>query len=339
MSIRKPLIGFSLFAVVALLLTYTIWSTLMRTGPTSTHGYTAVFNDSSGLSSGDDVRMAGVRVGRVSAIKLENGKARVDFTVDTAQQVYAATKAAIRYQNLVGQRYVQLTLVDGAARTPLAPGERLKQQSDDSFDVTRLLAGFQPLFDTLTSEQVNSLSEGLIAVFQGDKVSLTNTVAQISTLANDMANRDEVIGSIVANLSGVMADLAKQGSQMSDLVKGTGDLVASLNTNSAAFGRVVSDVGRTAAGFGDVLARSQTSLASAGRDAAVATNTLIKLGPKLDRAAIELPVFLAHFPLVMGQGAHLNIYACDLDVAFGDVLLPPGIMNKVGGTAHSEACR
>ena len=43
--------------------------------------------------------------------------------------------------------------------------------------------------------------------------------------------------------------------------------------------------------------------------------------------------------MVMGQGAYLNIYACDLDVAFGDVLLPPGLFNKVGGTAHSEACR
>ncbi|GED98248.1 putative MCE family protein [Gordonia crocea] len=339
MSIRKPLIGFSLFAIVALLLTYTIWSTLMRTGPRHTHTYTAVFNDASGLADGDDVRMAGVRVGRVGAVELENGKARVDFTVDTSQQVYTATKAAIRYQNLIGQRYIQLSLVDGAPRTPLDKGSRLQQPSEDSFDVTRLLAGFQPLFDTLTSEQINGLSEGLIAVFQGDKVSLTTTVAQISTLANDMANRDQVIGSIVTHLSGVLRDLARQGSQMSDLVKGTGDLVASLNGNSAAFGRVVDEVGRTAAGFGAILGQTQSSLDSAGRDATRATNRLIKIGAKLDRAAVEVPVFLGHFPMVIGQGAHLNIYACDLDVSFGDVLLPPGIMNKIGGTAHSEACR
>ncbi|GAB10144.1 Mce family protein [Gordonia araii NBRC 100433] len=339
MSIRKPLIGFSLFAVMALLLTYTIWSTLERSGPRSTNEYSAVFNDAAGLASGDDVRMAGVRVGRVSTIKLENGKARVDFTVDSGQRVYAATKAAIRYQNLIGQRYIALSLVDGQPRTELAAGERLKQESEDSFDVTRLLAGFQPLFETLTSEQINGLSEGLIAVFQGDQVSLKNTVAQVSTLANDMANRDEVIGSIIAHLSGVMRDLSRQGSQMSDLVKGTGDLVASLNSNSAAFGKAVSEIGRTASGFGNILGQTQNSLATAGNDAAAATNKLIKLGSKLDRAAVELPVFLAHFPMVMGEGAHLNIYACDLDIAFGDVLLPPGLLNKLGGTAHSEACR
>ena len=227
------------------------------------------------LCIGCALRMAGVRVGRVSSLKLENGKARVDFTVDSSQSIYAATKAAIRYQNLIGQRYIQLTLVDGQPRTPLGPGSRLRQPSEDSFDVTRLLAGFQPLFDTLTSEQINGLSQGLIAVFQGDQVSLTNTVAQISTLANDMANRDQVIGSIVTHLSGVMRDLARQGTQMSDLVKGTGDLIASLNSNSAAFGKVVTDVGRTAAGFGAILGQSQSSLARAGADAALATKKLI----------------------------------------------------------------
>lgn len=339
MTIRKPLIGFSLFAVFALLLTYTIWSTLERSGPSSTHEYNAVFHDASGLASGDDVRMAGVRVGRVSDVKLDDGKARVDFTVDTGQRVYAATKAAIRYQNLIGQRYLALSLVEGQPQTELKPGDRLQQPSEDSFDVTRLLAGFQPLFDTLTSEQINNLSLGLISVFQGDTVSLTSTVGQISKLANDMADRDEVIGSIVTNLSGVLHDVAAQGSQVSDLTRGLADLIASLNSNSAAFGKVVADVGRTAAGFGDILARSQDSLVGAGRDATLATNKLIQLGSKLDRAAVEVPVFLAHFPMVMGQGAHLNIYACDLDVTFGDVLLPPGIFNKVGGTAHSEACR
>ncbi|MFT4201201.1 MAG: MlaD family protein [Gordonia sp. (in: high G+C Gram-positive bacteria)] len=339
MSIRKPLIGFSLFAVFALLLTYTIWSTLQRSGPTRTNSYSAVFHDASGLADGDDVRMAGVRVGRVSKVKLDDGQARVDFTVDRNQPIYAATKAAIRYQNLIGQRYIQLSLVDGQPRTLLPSGQTLRQESEDSFDVTRLLAGFQPLFDTLTSEQINSLSSGLISVFQGDKVSLTSTTRQISDLANDMADRDQVIGSIVAHLSGVMSDLAKQGGQMSDLTKGLGDLIASLNSNSAAFGKVVSQVGQTAAGFGDILAKGNDSLVSAGQDATLATNRLIQLGSKLDRAAVELPVFLGHFPMVMGQGAHLNIYACDLDITFGDVLLPPGILNKLGGTAHSEACR
>ncbi|MBX4421776.1 MlaD family protein, partial [Mycobacterium tuberculosis] len=63
-SIRKPLIGFTIFAVVALLLTYIIYSTLERSVSGPTRNFSAYFTDASGLLAGDDVRMAGVRVGR-----------------------------------------------------------------------------------------------------------------------------------------------------------------------------------------------------------------------------------------------------------------------------------
>ncbi len=252
-SIRTPLIGFSVFAVVALALTYIIWSTLERSVPGETTGYTTYFGDASGLKSGDDVRMAGVRVGRVGDITLDKGRARVTFDVQDSQKVLANTQAAIRYQNLVGQRYLSLTLVKGRDSAPLPPGSTLAMPSEDSFDVTALLAGFQPVFETLAPEQVNALSEGIVQAFQGDQVSLSYTVAEVGRLANDMANRDQVIGAIIDNLGGVMRDLARQGSQVQTVVDGIKTLIADLNANSAAFGRSVDQIGRTAAGFANVL--------------------------------------------------------------------------------------
>ncbi|GAA3691288.1 MlaD family protein [Gordonia hankookensis] len=338
-SIRKPLIGFTVFAIVAMLLTYIIWSTLERSLPGNTNSFTTYFTDASGLATGDDVRMAGVRVGRVHDITLDDGRARVTFDVQTDQPVFTNTQAAIRYQNLIGQRYLSLTLVKGADSAPLAAGSSLRQPSEDSFDVTRLLAGFQPVFETLKPEQVNALSEGLIQAFQGNKVSLSYTVAEVGQLASDMADRDAVIGSIINNLSAVMRDLARQGGQVGTVIDSISGLIENLNANSAAFGKSVSQIGQTATGFADVLGRSRSSLSAAATDARAATSTLIANGAKLDRMAGQLPIFLGHFPLVLGQGAYLNIYACDLDIAIGDVLLPPGIINKIGGTKHSEVCR
>ncbi|ROZ88811.1 MCE family protein [Gordonia sp. OPL2] len=338
-SIRKPLIGFTVFGVVALLLTYVIWSTLERSLPGNTNSYTTYFNDASGLASGDDVRMAGVRVGRVGDISLDDGRARVTFEVQTDQSVFTNTQAAIRYQNLIGQRYLSLTLAEGKESKPLAAGSTLQQPSEDSFDVTRLLAGFQPVFETLKPEQVNALSEGLIQAFQGNQVSLSYTVAEVGTLASDMADRDQVIGAIINNLSSVMRDLSLQGNQVTTVVDSISTLIRDLNANSAAFGKSVTQIGQTASGFADVLSQSRDSLAGAATDARAATNTLIANGAKLDRLAGQLPVFLGHFPLVLGQGAYLNIYACDLDIAIGDVLFPPGLINKIGGTRHSEVCR
>ncbi len=339
-SIKKPLIGFIAFAVVALFMTYLIWSTLQRTLDGPTGDYSTVFHDASGLAVGDDVRMAGVRVGRVESIKLEDGKARVGFDVLKSQTVYNNTQAAIRYQNLIGQRYIALSLDGGTPGTPLPKGSTLKLDGVDSFDVTRLLAGFQPVFDTLTPEQVNGLTMSLINTFQeGDPISLENTIRQVGQVAADMADRDEVLGGIIANLSTVMRELASQGDQLQVLIDNTASLVEGLNSNSAAFGKSVELIGRTAQGFGAVIADSQASLASASAHAKSATTTLIGMGSTLDRGAQVLPGFLVHFPMVMSQGNYLNIYACDLDIAIGDVLLPPGLLTQIGGSNHSVVCR
>lgn len=337
-SIRRPLIGFSLFAVIALLLTYVIYSTLERSVPGPTHSFSAMFKDASGLARGDDVRMAGVRVGRVESIALDNGRAKVTFEVVDNQPMYTTTKAAIRYQNLIGQRYLALSLADGAPQ-PLAAGSALEQPSEDSFDVTKLLAGFQPVFETLTPEQVNDLSNGLVQAFQGDTVSLSRTVAQVGRFAADMANRDVVIGAIIDNLSAVLRDLAVQGDQIGTLIDSVGNVISGLNANSAAFGTAVTQIGNTAAGFADVLTQSQGDLAAAATSADQATAILIGEGAKLDTMATNLPIFLGHFPMVLGEGAYLNIYACDLEISIGDVLLPAGLMKKIGGNQHSVVCR
>ncbi|NLG46601.1 MCE family protein [Gordonia sp. (in: high G+C Gram-positive bacteria)] len=338
-SIRKPLIGFSLFAVVALFMTYLIWSTLERSVSGSTSGFSTTFRDASGLAAGDDVRMAGVRVGRVNSIELDDGKALVTFEVQDSQRMYANTRAAIRYQNLIGQRYLALTIDGAKPARELSEGSRLQLPGEDSFDVTKLLAGFQPVFDTLSPEQVNSLSESLIQTFQGNTVSLTRTIAEIGQVAGDLANRDEVLGAIITNMGVVMRELASQGNQVQTLIDSAGKLVEGLNGNSAAFGKSLDQIGRTAEGFAAVFAENRSSLRSAGTAAREATNKLIASGAKIDRLAADLPVFLGHFPNVMMQGAYLNIYACDLDIAIGNVLFPPGLINKIGGTQHSVVCR
>ncbi|WP_026918947.1 MCE family protein [Gordonia shandongensis] len=338
-TIRKPLIGFSLFAVVALFVTYLIWSTLERSIPGSTENYSTTFDDASGLNSGDDVRMAGVRVGRVEGIDLDGDKARVTFELQNDQKIYANTRAAIRYQNLIGQRYLALSLDGDTPGPELSKGSQLRLPGEDSFDVTRLLSGFQPVFDTMTPEEVNALSEGLIQAFQGNEVSLARTIEQVGQVASDMADRDQVLGAIIGNMGTVMRELASQGKQVQTLLESAGTLVEGLNGNSKAFGQTIEQVGRTTAGFADVFRKNRSSLKSAGTAAREATDRLIGSGAKIDQLAKDLPIFLGHFPLVMMQGAYLNLYACDLDIAIGDVLFPPGLINKIGGTQHSVVCR
>lgn len=120
MKSSKALLGFSFFAVLATLLTYTIWSTLQRSVPGNTTSYSAVFTDVLGLRIGDDVRMAGVRVGRIDKIDFtDNYIAKVDFQIEARQHLTDTTKALVRYQNLIGQRY--LALAPGTGEGAVVP--------------------------------------------------------------------------------------------------------------------------------------------------------------------------------------------------------------------------
>jgi phospholipid/cholesterol/gamma-HCH transport system substrate-binding protein len=339
MSYSKPLIGFSLFAVIALVLTWTIWSTLERSVPGDTNKYTTYFSDASGLHQGDDVRMAGVRVGRVAEISLDRNRAEVTFELQTDQTVFSNTQASIRYQNLIGQRYLGLDLVEGKDQQELKPGSTLQEPSQDSFDVSALLAGFQPVFDTLEPDQVNQLSESLVQTFQGNQVSLSYTIEQIGEVAADFGNRDQIIGAVITNLTAVMGELSSQGDQMQALVTNLAGLIEGLNTNSSSLGTSIDSIGDATGRLGGLIERIRPDAQELGQDLRDTTGRMIGIGSKLDQLAIDLPLFLVHFPMVMGQGAYLNIYACELDVSIGGVLFPPGLISQIGGTQHSVVCR
>lgn len=86
MKYRGALAGLSIFMVVAVVLTWMVYVTLRRDVPGTTVPYAAMFTDVFGLREGDDVRMAGVRVGRVEKIELHGDLAKVSFAVQSDQQ-------------------------------------------------------------------------------------------------------------------------------------------------------------------------------------------------------------------------------------------------------------
>src|SRR5690606_6157732 len=130
--------------------------------------YAAVFTNASGLTDGDFVRIAGVEVGKVTAMALEpDGSVRVEFTADDSVVLTKGSRAAIRYDNLIGDRYLALEEGAGSPQT-LAPGATIPvSQTSPALDLDALIGGFRPLFQALSPEQVNALSGQLIQAFQG----------------------------------------------------------------------------------------------------------------------------------------------------------------------------
>lgn len=219
MKYRGALIGLSLFMVVAVTLTWLVYVTLRRDVAGRTVPYAAMITDVFGLREGDDVRMAGVRVGRVEKIELKGKLAKVSFVVQRDQQVLGTTVASVTYQNIVGQRYLGLSLGNLGVPGPLEPGSVIPvERTDPSFDVGRLLNGYEPLFSVLDPKHADNLTKGVIQSLQGDEGSITALVDQTGRLTESFAGQDEQLGEVITDLNVVMANLARHNNDLDHII-------------------------------------------------------------------------------------------------------------------------
>ncbi len=216
--------------IVALTLTWLVYVSLRRDVAGDTARYSAVFTDVYGLREGDDVRMAGVRVGRVEKVELDGKLAKVAFVVQSEQRLFGNTLASVTYQNIVGQRYLGLSLGKEGSPALLPPGSTIPlERTEPSFDVTTLLNGYEPLFSLLNPHDADNLTKGIIQSLQGDTSSLTTLVGQTSTLTQTFAGRDQALGSVITNLDKVVGNLAQQNDNLDGVITQTRSVVGELD--------------------------------------------------------------------------------------------------------------
>lgn len=223
---RKLVVGVTVFLVVSTVMTWLVFVTLRREvqGPTNT--YAARFTDVSGLEVGDDVRIAGVRVGRVDSIDLDGNLAKVTFRVQRSQTVYDDTIASVTYQNIIGQRYLGLVSGNSPQRAVLEDKQRIPvERTRPSFDISDLFRGFEPLFSLLDPQQVDNLTSGLIEALQGQSGSVLSLVTQTSALAETLAGPDAVLGDLIKNLDDVTGIIATQSANIRDLIRSSRDVM------------------------------------------------------------------------------------------------------------------
>jgi len=112
-GVAAPLIKLTIFLVVTIVATYILAATISNSSYGKAITYRAEFSDVTGVVKGDDVRVAGVRVGTVNSIKLvtlgSRRVAQLKFSVQDSRRLPLLTHARIRYRNLVGQRYVEVS--------------------------------------------------------------------------------------------------------------------------------------------------------------------------------------------------------------------------------------
>ena len=334
-EVRLTAVRFGLFALVSLLLLVLLVNTMRNGLADDNRVFTAQFRDVSGLRVGDDVKVAGVRVGRVSGIEVSDDGAAVDFELATQQPLLEDTRLVMRYQNLIGQR--SLSLEQGRSRgRELEPGETVPvSRTSPGFDLTELLNGFRPLFEVLEPADVNALATSGGRVLQGEGGTVEQLLQQTTRISTFVADRDQLIGRVLDNLTPVLGNLERQDEQFTGAVDDLRTLMTGLARERRSIGRSIDGVGS--------LFEATTGLLDDAREPATQTARQLRAaGSLLAGTTDELAGALGSFESTVGTLGRvtsyenaLNIYLCSFLISLG-----PASLNPVGGDGPwSEACR
>ncbi len=331
----SALLKLSLFAAVTLLLTALLAQTL-GAFPAAGTTYRAQFTDVTGLLPGDDVRIAGVRVGQVRTIRVvENSAAEVSFTVRDDVPLAASVRAKIRYRNLVGQRYVALTEGPGERR-PLRPDGLIPLgQTSPALDLTVLFNGFRPLFTALDPQDINTLAYEIIQVLQGEGGTVASLLRRTASLTNTLADRDAVIGRVVTNLNTVLGTLADRDRELDRAIHQLQQFVSGLAADRTAIGEALVSIGDLTTATSELLDEARPPLAADIRSLDTLAGTLNRNAAVIDSTLGRLPERYESLTRVASYGSWFNFYLCDFD---GRITADGATLNPVTFSAPAARC-
>src|SRR6201988_2495371 len=264
-KLRGTAVRLAVFLAVCLIGVFGLYAVFgeLRFGE-KTHTYKAAFTNVTGLEKNDFVRIAGVEVGQVKKVAIQpDTTALVEFTADESVVLTEGSSAVIRYDDLIGGRY--LALEEGAGGTEkLNPGDTIPlARTSPALDLDALIGGFRPLFRALDPEQVNALSGQLIQALQGQGGTINSFLAQTAALTSTLADRDQLIGDTIISLNTVLGSLGDQSDQFAKAVDALAELMQGLAARKQDISNGLAYTNAAAASITDLLAQARPPFAKA----------------------------------------------------------------------------
>ena len=340
-GVLAPLLKLIAFAVVTILATTLLAVTIANVNLAGATDYKARFTDVTALNKGDDVRIAGVRVGQVDGIKVVDRKtAEVEFSLDGDRKLPGSVTATIKYRNLVGQRYIALESGTGDTKAVLSEGGTIPlERTKPALDLTVLFNGFKPLFQALSPEDVNKLSFEIIQVLQGEGSTIDSLLQHTASLTSTLASKDKVIGEVVDNLNTALDTVNSRGEDFNHLVVTLQTLVSGLAQDRQPIGDAITALGDLTNATAGLLQQGREPLKNDIAQLGLVSQTLGDNEQIVDGMLQRLPNKLETITRTATYGSWFNFFLCE---AGGKVAVPPVISNPIPITAlpvTQQRCR
>jgi phospholipid/cholesterol/gamma-HCH transport system substrate-binding protein len=278
------------------------WATAIR--------YQALFAEAGGLSQGNDVKISGVKVGTVSGVSLQRGKALVEFTVDGTVTLGSETTAHIRTGTLLGQRILTLESAGTAKMAPLdvipvtrtaspyslseAVGELTSNTAGTSF------ASLNQSLDTL-SATIDEIAPQLGPTFDG-----------LTRLSKSINGRNDSVTELLKNTAEVTGILAERSQQVNELILNANDLLGVLVARRETIVNLLNSTSSLAQQLSGLIADNEEKLAPTLQKLNSVTAVLEKNRDNLAKALPGLTKYLTTLSEIVGNGPYYTAYVPNL---------------------------
>jgi phospholipid/cholesterol/gamma-HCH transport system substrate-binding protein len=258
--VSRLIVKFGLFAAVTVALTVVMAAQIAKIQFGDTYALEAGFDDVTGLHDGDDVKIAGVKVGQVSSIDTdEAGRAVVRLSIDEGVEVPEDTEAAVRWRNLLGQRIVYL--YPGQSEALLNDGDEVRR-TRSVVDIGALIDELGGVVSAVDPGQFNQLMTAIAGALDGNEARVTQLLNGAGSLLQSLGERDETIGQLLEDFNTVSGALASRDAQIRTMVENLALLSESFAANEGLLDSTLSELGRYSTSLEQVLTGNERELLS-----------------------------------------------------------------------------
>jgi phospholipid/cholesterol/gamma-HCH transport system substrate-binding protein len=286
--------------------------------------YTADFTESAGLISGNEVRVAGVKVGTVTGVSLAGDRVRVRFKVKNTW-VGDRSTAAIKIKTLLGEKYLAVDPLGPAAQNP---GQDIPAgRTVSPYDVTQALSGLADTVGQINTKQLANSFEAISQTFGDSAPDVHQALTGLAALSTTIASRDNELARLLANTKKLTGVLAQDDTEFEALLKDGNQLLAELQSRRDAIADLLTGTQQLATQLSGLVADNTAQLAPTLRELGQVTDILQRNQGNLEHALALAGPYYRLVGNTLGSGRWMDAYLCGL---IPRSYVPPGTEPATG---------
>lgn len=274
--------------------------------------YKAAFSEAAGLTSGNEVRVAGVSVGKVKSVDIVGDHVEATFTVDSGIHLGDRTRASIRIKTLLGQK---LLAVVPSGHGSLGPDGIPLSRTTAPYDVPQAFGDLSEEIGQIDTAQLAQAFNTMADTFANSGPSVHDALTGLSRLSQTIASRDEQLQSLLQHAQGVTGVLASRDEQVTKLINDGNTLLAAVHQRRDAIHALLVNTATLSQQLVGLVQDNQAQIGPALDNLRSVVDILQRNQDNLDKTLQLLAPFLREFSDTLGNGHWFDTVVQNLGTA------------------------